>query len=81
MYWNHRVVQIVDPKFPEEVFFEVQEVYYNDKDQPCGYCDPCVGGENLDEIKLQIERFAECLNKPILISNVDFNHEYDAEVV
>lgn len=81
MYWNHRVVQIVDPKFPKEVFFEVQEVYYNDKDQPCGYCDPCVGGENLDEIKLQIERFVECLNKPILVSNVDFNHEYDAEVV
>jgi hypothetical protein len=72
MYWNHRVVRIKDKAFPDEEFLEIQEVYYNDQDQPCGYCDPCVGGDSLEEIKTQIDRFIKCLNDPILDSEKDF---------
>jgi hypothetical protein len=49
-----------------EPFFEIQEVYYNEIDVPCAYCDPCVGGNDLEEIKVQLERFAKCLSDPIL---------------
>jgi hypothetical protein len=49
-----------------EPFFEIQEVYYNEKDEPCAYCDPCVGGDDLEEIKVQLERFTKCLSDPIL---------------
>jgi hypothetical protein len=70
MYWNHRVVK-TDTN--GEVFYEIQEVYYNDKDEPCGYCDPCVGGDDIEEIRTQIQRFTECLSKPILEANKDFN--------
>jgi hypothetical protein len=57
---------------PDEEWYEIKEVYYNEKDQPCGYADPCLGGESLEEIKKQIERFSNCLNNPILDSEVDF---------
>ena len=64
MHWNHRVVKTVDT-FGED-YYEVCEVYYNEKDEPCGYCDAHVGGDNLEEIKVQIERFTRALEHPIL---------------
>jgi hypothetical protein len=77
MYWNNRLVRIVDDKFPDEVFIEVQEVYYNDKNEPCGYCDPCLGGESVEEAKTVYERMAEAFTKPVLDSSKDFNHKFD----
>jgi hypothetical protein len=79
MYWNNRLVRIVEDKFPDEVFVEVQEVYYNDKDEPCGYCDPCLGGESVEEAKQVYERIAEAFTKPVLDSSKDFNHKFDDE--
>ena len=79
MYWNNRLVRIVEDKFPDEVFIEVQEVYYNDKDEPCGYCDPCLGGESVEEAKQVYERIAEAFTKPVLDSSKDFNHKFDNE--
>jgi hypothetical protein len=79
MYWNNRLVRIVEEKFPEEVFVEVQEVYYNDKDEPCGYCDPCLGGESVEEAKAVYERIAEAFTKPVLDSSKDFNHKFREE--
>jgi hypothetical protein len=65
MYWNHRLVDLSEDN-EGEPWLEVQEVYYNEKDEPCGYCDPCVGGETLDEVRTQVQRFAECIEQPIL---------------
>jgi len=79
MYWNNRLVRIVEEKFPDEVFIEVQEVYYNDKDEPCGYCDPCLGGESVEEAKAVYERIAEAFTKPVLDSSKDFNHKFREE--
>jgi hypothetical protein len=79
MYWNNRLVRIVEEKFPDEVFIEVQEVYYNDKDEPCGYCDPCLGGESVEEAKAVYERIAEAFGKPVLDSSKDFNHKFREE--
>ena len=77
MYWNNRLVRIVDDNFPDEVFIEVQEVYYNSKDEPCGYCDPCLGGDSVEEAKQVYDRIAEAFTKPVLDSKTDFNHDFD----
>jgi hypothetical protein len=77
MYWNNRLVRIVDDNFPEEVYIEVQEVYYNGNDEPCGHCDPCLGGDSVEEAKAVYARIAEAFTKPVLDSSTDFNHDFD----
>lgn len=78
MYWNHRVVDMSYDN-QGETWLEVQEVFYNGDGQPCGHCDPCVGGGSIDEIQIQIQRFTECLSLPILNSKTDFNNKFDGE--
>ena len=56
--WNNRVVIIDDT-------YTIQEVYYKD-DKPVGYADPCLVGDDIEELARQIERFAECLKYPVL---------------
>lgn len=75
MYWNHRVVDLSKDNDGEQ-WLSIQEVYYNDKNEPCGYCDPCLGGNDMEEIKLQLSRFSECLNHPILNAETDFNNKF-----
>jgi hypothetical protein len=65
MYWNHRVVDLTEDN-DGEPYFEIQEVYYNEAGEPCGYCDPCVGGSDLEEIQTQLTRFIDCLEHPVL---------------
>lgn len=75
MYWNHRLVDM-SHEDGENNWLEVQEVFYNGEGQPCGHCDPCVGGETIDEIQIQIQRFTECLSMPILKSPDDFKNRF-----
>lgn len=78
MFWNHRIVDLSKDN-QGETWFEIQEVYYNSDGQPCGYCNPCLGGESIDEIQIQIRRFTECLAHPILNAETDFNNKFDGE--
>lgn len=71
MFWNHRVVDMSKDN-DGEPWLEIQEVYYNEKGEPSAYCDPCIGGESIDEIQIQIQRFTECLAQPILNAEKDF---------
>ena len=71
-FWNHRVVDLTS-KNGGDAFFLIQEVYYDRQGKPCGYCDPCLGGDNLDEIRTQIQRFTDCLSQPILDADKDFD--------
>ena len=74
MYWNHRLVDLSKDN-EGEPWIVIQEVYYNEEGKPCGYCDPCMGGEDLSEVMLQVKRFSECLNQPILNAETDFNNK------
>jgi len=76
-FWNHRVVRIPDPL--GENWLEVQEVYYNKKGEPCGYCNSYVGGETMAELEEQIERHTKALALPTLDSATDFNHKWDED--
>ena len=67
MYWNNRVVRFVDVIEGEtEEFFIVQEVYYDENDKPTGYCEPCLGTETLESLKMVLDRLHEAIDKPVL---------------
>lgn len=78
MHWNHRVVNLKKDNQGED-WLCIQEVYYNEKDEPCGYCDPCLGGEDLGELMQQVKRFSDCLKYPILDAEKDFDNKFNEE--
>jgi hypothetical protein len=75
-FWNHRVVRMPDDGTGTQ-WYEIQEVYYNRKGEPCGYCNSYVGGENMAELAEQIERHSKALALPILDSATDFNNKWE----
>ena len=75
-FWNHRVVRMPDDGFGNE-WLEVQEVYYNRKGEPCGYCASYVGGETMEELQTQIDRHSKALALPVLDSATDFNNKWE----
>ena len=76
-FWNHRVIRSIN-EFGEE-WFEVCEVYYNDKGKPCGYCNGYVGGETLEELGQQFERLKSAMALPTLDALTDFNNQWGDE--
>ena len=84
MYWNNRIVKetvkyMHDGKEVVEYFYEISEVYYNDKDEPCGYCKSTAGGETFDEMREVYSRMAEAFKFDVLDATTDFNHKFDDE--
>lgn len=84
MYWNNRIVKETITYWHEgkelvEHYYEVSEVYYNDKEEPCGYCKATVGGETFAEAKEVYERIAEAFNNPVLDAETDFKHKFNEE--
>ena len=84
MYWNNRIVKetikyMHDGVEMTEYYYELSEVYYNDKNEPCGYCKATVGGETFAEANEVYERLAEAFNNPVLDANTDFNHKFNDE--
>jgi hypothetical protein len=84
MYWNNRLVKETITYWHEgkeliEHYYEVSEVYYNDKDEPCGYCRATIGGETFAEAKEVYERLAEAFDKPILDADTDFKHKFNED--
>jgi hypothetical protein len=84
MYWNNRIVKetikyLHDGKEMVEHYYEISEVYYNDKDEPCGYCKSTAGGETFDEMREVYSRMAEAFKFDVLDADKDFNHKFDDE--
>jgi len=81
MYWNNRIVKetikyMHEGKEATEYYYEISEVYYNDKDEPCGYCQATVGGETFDEMREVYSRMAEAFKFDILDASTDFNNKF-----
>ena len=84
MYWNNRVVKetityMHEGKEVTEYYYEVSEVYYNDKDEPCGYCKATVGGETFDEMREVYSRMAEAFKYDVLDAKTDFNNKFNED--
>lgn len=64
MNWNHRVVKRT---YEDEEWYAVHEIYY-DGDKPWGITtEPSApGGETIEELKEELDRFRKALNKPVL---------------
>ncbi len=67
-YWNYRVVEHT---VREEIFYQIHEVYYNDKDEiTLMSVDPIApAGDNRVELKQDIEKMLEATMKPALIKD------------
>ena len=65
MYWNHRVVNRKEENDGED-WFVVCEVYYNESNKPCGYCDATVGENTMEELKETIARVSKAYEQPVL---------------
>jgi hypothetical protein len=84
MYWNNRIVKetvkyMHDGEEITEYYYEISEVYYNDKDEPCGYCKSTAGGETFDEMREVYSRMAEAFKFDVLNATTDFNHKFNDE--
>ena len=84
MYWNNRIVKETIKYMHEgqevtEYYYEISEVYYNDKDEPCGYCKSTAGGETFDEMRAVYSRMAEAFKFDVLDAKTDFNNKFNDE--
>jgi len=86
MYWNNRIVKetikyLHEGKELTEYYYEISEVYYNDKDEPCGYCKATLGGETLDELRDVYIRLADAFSQenPVLDAETDFKNKFTEE--
>ena len=78
MHWNHRVVDCSHDNGGEP-WLTICEVYYNEREQPYAYCDPCTGGESIEELQTQVDRWARALEHPILNALTDFNNPMEVD--
>jgi hypothetical protein len=81
MYWNNRIVKetikyMHGDKEMTEYYYELSEVYYNEKDEPCGYCKATVGGETFDEMRSVYSRMVEAFKFDVLDAQTDFNNKF-----
>jgi hypothetical protein len=72
MHWNHRVIEFVDEY--GDKWFSIQEVHYDDNNEPTGYCDPFVGSETMDGLEETVFRLTDALTRPVLKAE-DFKEE------
>ena len=65
MEWNHRVMKSKDG---DDDYYQIHEVYYDKEGKVDGYTargtSPC--GNSLQELKEDLERMLNCLNKEVL---------------
>jgi len=71
MVWNHRVVKRIEKRDagPDEVMYYIHEAYYPERGaEPDSITmDPIViGGEDIDNMRWQLESILSCLDKPVL---------------
>jgi len=74
MGWNNRVMRRThsvdhDGKTIKEDCFEIHEVYYDDNDDIEGFTEDAIApcGETIEELRQELQRMLDCLDKPLLI--------------
>ena len=79
MFWNCRVVVVHEPEDEtDEPLMEVCEVFYNEKDEPCGYSETSAMSETLEGLTQHLERMKEALALPVLRQS-DFVGRFEDE--
>ena len=67
MVWNYRVIDLTEENGGEPCY-KICEVYYPQStlDQPDGYADATVMGDNPAEVRQELKRMMAATNKPVL---------------
>jgi hypothetical protein len=78
MYWNYRVVN-VEENPDEEPFLEVCEVFYDENDDPSGWCKSNACGEDVTVLAECMRKMAEALTQPTLEQTDFIGKFYDHE--
>ena len=78
MYWNYRVVNVEDDP-EEEPFYEVCEVFYDENDDPSGWCKSNACGEDIQILTECMKKMAEALTQPTLEQEDFIGKFYDHE--
>jgi hypothetical protein len=75
MTWNYRLLAFDDG---DDKYFQIHSVYYK-KDKPVLFSTTgaVVGGNSIDGIISEINRFKKALNEPILHSGDKFPQEFN----
>lgn len=81
--WNYRLVEIKHkhPIYNDYYFdYSIQEVYYNDKDEPDGLTTESAGigfvADDLEDVYDELERVLKAFTKPVLYFDDDKNKFY-----
>ena len=75
MTWNHRVIR---RKYDTgEEYFAIHEVYYDASGEPESVTalPVAVFEDSIDDLAITIDRFRECLSKPVLDYDKDFPYD------
>jgi hypothetical protein len=81
MHWNLRVVVVYEPENKsesDEPLMEVCEVFYNEKNEPCGYSQTSAMSETLEGLTQHLERMKDALALPVLRQS-DFIGRFEDE--
>lgn len=63
--WNNRVIVDRDEEFGDT--YMVAEVYYNDNDEPVGYCDSMANvGDSIEELRESLKMLNEAFNQDVI---------------
>lgn len=73
--WNHRIMV---SEHEGEPYFQIHEVYYNEKGVPVSHTKEPIGvcGDSIEEILWVLEKMGECTKKPVLWLGDKFPQEY-----
>ena len=63
--WNFRFVNTPSRNGGDD-WIELREVYYRESGVPIGHADPCLGGDNIDEVKTSARRWLQASEMPVL---------------
>ena len=64
--WNYRLIK------EENGAITIGEVYYNDDNDPFGYVNASIIGEDKNEVKEEYEILKEAFDYPVLNAETDF---------
>ena len=71
IYWNFRVMESVDPKFSDDKFIGITEVFYeSNTNEVIGWVNifdyGCPYGESIEDLKETFENMKKAFDEPVL---------------
>lgn len=63
--WSFRFVNMPSTNGGED-WIELREVYFAESGVPLGHADPCLGGDDISEVKTLAQRWLRASEHPVL---------------